>query len=154
MAQAAVIAAYRRTVVMSPAILVVEDNAAHRRLFVRILTQAGYPVRIAADAEAALAAVAHEQPALVLTDLRLPPISGKVLVGARHRRYPQVRIVVTSALGAAAAIPGVPFLAKPVALADLLACVEDVLARESPSEPSQAVAVVDVATTAPRRFGA
>ncbi len=61
-------------------ILVVEDDAAIRRLLQAALTRAGYHVIQAADARAALAALAIDKPVAVLLDLGLPDRDGLELV--------------------------------------------------------------------------
>jgi DNA-binding NarL/FixJ family response regulator len=58
------------------AVLVVDDDADLRALVRRLLEPLGYAVREASTAAEALDAVATEQPAVVLLDVRLPDISG------------------------------------------------------------------------------
>jgi two-component system, NtrC family, response regulator GlrR len=115
---------------MPPSILVVDDDVDLVRLFARILTRAGYPVRTAADGEEALAAIATELPSLVLTDLQMPRLPGQALIAQLQRQYPQVHIVVMSALGSSAAQADLPFLTKPVSSAVLLSLVQATLAPE------------------------
>jgi two-component system response regulator GlrR len=108
-------------------VLVVDDHQPTLRLFDRILTQAGYAVRTAGDGDEALAAIAVERPALVLTDLQMPRLPGAHLVAHLQRHHPQIRIIVTSAGSSGESVPGVPFLAKPFALAQLLTLVRETL---------------------------
>jgi len=61
-------------------VLVVEDDAAIRRLLHAALTRSGYQVIEAADARAALAALAIDKPDAVLLDLGLPDRDGLELV--------------------------------------------------------------------------
>ena len=61
-------------------VLVVEDDAAIRRLLQVALTRAGHCVVTAADARAALSALAIDKPAAVLLDLGLPDRDGLELV--------------------------------------------------------------------------
>jgi DNA-binding response OmpR family regulator len=112
---------------MRPAILVVDDHLPTLHLFDRILTIAGYVVRTAADGDEALAAIATERPALVLTDLQMPRVPGQMLIAHLQRHHPEVRIIVTSALGSGSALPDLPFLAKPFSLEQLLAKVRAAL---------------------------
>ena len=65
---------------MNAKVLVVDDDAAIRRLLVRTLERAGYGVVEAADARAALSAVAIDKPDLVLLDLGLPDRDGLELL--------------------------------------------------------------------------
>jgi DNA-binding NtrC family response regulator len=114
-------------VAMPPSVLIVEDHPPTLRLFARILTLAGYAVRTAADGDEALVAIAQERPALVLTDLRMPHVPGPALIAHLHQHHPQVRIIVTSALGSGMAVDGVPFLAKPFSQDQLLTLVRESL---------------------------
>jgi two-component system KDP operon response regulator KdpE len=61
-------------------VLVVEDDAAIRRLLQTALTRSGYHVIEAADARAALASLAIDKPEAVLLDLGLPDRDGLELV--------------------------------------------------------------------------
>lgn len=61
---------------MSERILVVDDDAPIRRTFDEHLSEAGYEVRTAADAEEALGILEEFDPALVVTDIRMPGMSG------------------------------------------------------------------------------
>jgi DNA-binding NtrC family response regulator len=113
---------------MPPSILVVEDHLPTLHLFARILTLAGYAVRTAEDGEEALAVIAQERPALVLTDLQMPRLPGPALIAHLQQHHPQVRIIVTSALSSGMAVDGVPFLAKPFSQARLLTLMRETLA--------------------------
>jgi CheY-like chemotaxis protein len=59
---------------MTAAVLVVEDNAAHRYAKVRLLTQAGYSVVEASDGEQALHNASRAE--VVLLDVFLPDMDG------------------------------------------------------------------------------
>ena len=108
-------------------ILLVYPDAAVARLLADVLSDAGYRVQIAVDGPSALHAIATCPPALVLLDLLLPGMSGHdLLARLRCADAPTLPIVVTSTnpstqdlltQGANAV------LIKPVAFADLLACV-------------------------------
>lgn len=65
---------------MSAVIMVVEDDPVPAATFKRVLEARGYAVVIAHDAEAALAQIATQPPALVLVDLILPGIDGLELL--------------------------------------------------------------------------
>jgi PAS domain S-box-containing protein len=62
-------------------IMVVDDNAATRRMVRNALIRSGHDVIEAADAETALALMKSEQPRVVLQDLGLPDTDGYALVG-------------------------------------------------------------------------
>jgi CheY-like chemotaxis protein len=66
---------------MNPArILVVDDDENLRWVLKTQLEDMGYAVSDAADGEKALAAIEKEPPALVLTDLKMPGLSGLELL--------------------------------------------------------------------------
>ena len=71
-------------------ILVADDDAASRLLVATVLQHAGHTVIEAADGDAALSAVAAENPDLLLVDLNMPGTSGVNVIrrlrgDARHR---------------------------------------------------------------------
>jgi two-component system chemotaxis response regulator CheY len=62
------------------AILVVDDEPAHRFLLRRIFERAGHEVVDAGDGAAALRAVAESPPDLVVTDMMMPVMNGAELI--------------------------------------------------------------------------
>jgi two-component system, cell cycle response regulator DivK len=60
----------------APSILVAEDNAEQRSLYVAILTGAGYRVLEAADGAEAVEVARRARPGLVLMDVTMPGTSG------------------------------------------------------------------------------
>jgi CheY-like chemotaxis protein len=78
-------------------VLVVEDHADSRRLFVQMLDALGARVLEAADGELALAVLEQERPDLVLCDLRMPVVDGleftvTVRQDARFRELPVIAV--------------------------------------------------------------
>jgi len=57
-------------------ILIVEDNASHRKLAALLLEKSGYQVLSAADAETGIRLASECQPALILMDIQLPGMDG------------------------------------------------------------------------------
>lgn len=57
-------------------ILIVEDNAVNRKLFLTVLRPHGYHLFTAVDGEEALEIAARELPDLILMDLQLPKMNG------------------------------------------------------------------------------
>ena len=74
-------------------ILVVEDDAAIRRLLQALLASAGYQVRTATDGEEAITSCAASRPAAVFLDVTLPEMSGWDVL-ARVRGLPDAPPVV------------------------------------------------------------
>jgi DNA-binding NarL/FixJ family response regulator len=68
-------------------VVVVDDHPSVRELVSTLLEEAGYRVREAATAREALALVEDEQPAVVLTDVVLPGMSGYELCRQLRDRY-------------------------------------------------------------------
>lgn len=75
---------------MTARILIVEDEAALSTLLAYNLEKEGFTVRVAADGEQAVEALAEEQPDLVLLDWMLPHYSG-IEICRRIRRDPATR---------------------------------------------------------------
>jgi DNA-binding response OmpR family regulator len=115
-------------------ILVVDDDAKIVRLVRAYLERDGYRVIEAGDGRAALAAVAREDPALIVLDLMLPEIDGLDVVRA-IRRTADTPIIILSARGTTAdRITGLgtgadDYLPKPFSPAELVARVARVLSR-------------------------
>lgn len=61
---------------LAPTIVVAEDNAEQRSLYVALLTGVGYRVLEAADGAEAVEVVRRERPGLVLMDVTMPGTSG------------------------------------------------------------------------------
>jgi DNA-binding NtrC family response regulator len=80
-------------------ILLVEDDASARELGVFNLRRAGYEVDAVDCGEAALAAFSPGTHALVITDLRMPGLSGLDLLRAVKERARDVPVIVVTAYG-------------------------------------------------------
>jgi putative two-component system response regulator len=88
---------YQTDTVSSGYILVVDDEAQIRDLISGYLTKGGYDCLSAATAEDALAlTVAHPDPALVLTDIRMPGVGGVELLHRLKQTNPSVQVVMIS----------------------------------------------------------
>ena len=107
-------------------ILLVDDDPDLLKLISLRLTSAGYRVRTAESGETALAAIAVQRPAVVVTDLRMPGIDGLQLFDAVNRQHPGLPVLILTAHGTipdavAATQRGVfGFLTKPFDSQDLL----------------------------------
>jgi two-component system NtrC family response regulator len=85
---------------MNPArILVVDDDDNLRWVLQTQLEQMGYVVSTAADAAAALEAIEADPPSLVLTDLKMPGMSGMELLEQIRREYSEIPVVMMTAFG-------------------------------------------------------
>jgi two-component system phosphate regulon response regulator PhoB len=118
-------------------ILIVEDEAALSTLLAYNLEKEGFTVRIAADGEQALEALAEEQPDLVLLDWMLPHLSG-IEICRRIRRDKATSglpVIMLTAKGEEAdRIRGLDtgaddYVTKPFSPAELIARVRALLRR-------------------------
>ncbi len=112
-------------------VLVVDDDRTVADVLGRLLTREGYAVDVAADGPAALAAIAHKPPDLVVLDVMLPGLNG-IEICRRLKQDPISRltpIVLVTGLGdRSKRIEGLDagaddFLDKPVDPQELLARV-------------------------------
>ena len=83
----------------APNVLIVEDDAATRRLYKFLLTNGGYPVLEAEDGVAALEQLALHQCDLVITDMNMPRMDGMDLIRAIRRDYNDVYVILITAFG-------------------------------------------------------
>ncbi len=119
-------------------VMIVDDNAATRRMVKNALSRAGYTVLEAPDGATARALMASGKPRLVLQDLVLPDVDGFTLVGElRAVGGPDVSILAFSGFVSKldeARISAVGFdhiIPKPIAPSALVPIIEAHLPRES-----------------------
>lgn len=85
---------------MDPArLLVVDDDDNLRWVLQTQLEQMGYSVTTAAGGETALQLMDSDPPALVLTDLKMPGMSGMDLLERIRRDYPEIPVLIITAFG-------------------------------------------------------
>lgn len=122
-------------------ILIVEDNARSRKLLRDVLGHHGYQVHEAESGEDGIALACRLAPQLILMDIELPGIDGvealRRLRNASPTRAIPVIAVTASVVGAEIRrLQDAGFdahLPKPVALKELLAAVEGLLAGNVPT---------------------
>jgi len=121
-------------------ILLVEDNEPIRVMAVRILEEAGYRVRQAANAREGASMIDVEDPDIVITDIFMPEGDGFEMMRELRRRDRQIPVIVMSGggqgtdlnfLGLADRLGAAVVLAKPFRRQQLLDAVEQVLAPRS-----------------------
>jgi PAS domain S-box-containing protein len=118
-------------------ILLVEDNDDVRKLVKEILTNLGYHVLDAANAEDALLALENHRGKidLMVTDIMMPGLSGLELAKRVSSMHPAMRVLFVSGLvdhdTAADALgePNVAYLKKPITPADLASKVAEIVSR-------------------------
>ena len=122
-------------------ILVVEDRDSLRRMLERALGGEGYEVASAADGAAGMRLLGERPFDFVLTDLRLPDVSGLEVLAASRSAQPRVPVVVLTGYGTVATaveamkLGAYDFLEKPLELDDLLRLVAGALAETREPEP-------------------
>ncbi len=83
-------------------VLVVDDDGAVGAVMGAQLRQAGYAVTVVSSGERALAALEETPFGVVLTDLRMPAMDGRKLMGEIHARWPGLPVVLLTAHGTVA----------------------------------------------------
>lgn len=128
-------------------ILLVEDEPSLRRLALAVLQEGGYHVVEASNGKEALQIAEHlaSEPALLLTDVVMPEMSGMTLAEELHHKWPGLVVLYTSGytdhalLQRNALRQDMPFLQKPYMPGSLLEQVAAVLE----TKPRPVVLVVD-----------
>ena len=110
-----------------PCILVVDDNADVLRVISRTLELAGYTVTHAADGFAGLAILETDCPDLLITDNRMPGMTGDALIVEARARFPDLRILRLSG-GGDEEHAGVTTLYKPFQPDELIEVVRELVA--------------------------
>ena len=86
----------------SPRVLIVEDDAAISDLMAAVLRDMGLTCDVAATGSRALELAALKRPTLVVLDLGLPEMYGKTVAGRLKLRYPNLPMMIVSALSSSA----------------------------------------------------
>ena len=120
---------------MKPKIMVVDDVDTIARVYARFLERQGYDVHIAFNGEEALALWENVRPDLVISDIRMPKMSGFELANKIKKMDPNQKIVLMTGYADEAEVleqqeaHGFPFFTKPADLQTTVAkIVSDVLA--------------------------
>ena len=88
-------------------ILVVDDDEAIRDSLTMLLQSSGYEVTTATHGFDALLQLKRSLPAIVLSDLNMPQMSGFELLSVLRRRFPQISVIaMTGAYHSGDAVPG------------------------------------------------
>jgi len=122
---------------MTRRILVVDDEESIRRVLQFRLDQEGYPVDVAEDAQQAIEFLNRQPYALVISDVRMPGMSGIDLLHKIRAAYPATEVVLLTAFGAiesavAAMKQGAfDYLTKPIEADELFLVVQRALERRA-----------------------
>ncbi len=128
---------------MSDAVVhVVDDDADARDSLAFLLETADFRVRTYPDAQAFLAALPQAEPGCVITDVRMPGMSGQELVKRLRNEASALPVVMITGHGdipmAVEAMRDgvVDFIEKPFSEARILAALERALASAAPAQPA------------------
>lgn len=118
-------------------VLVIEDEADLRALMADLLQEEGYAVESARDGVEGLRLIAQRMPDLILLDIKMPVMDGRMFVELLMARYPErAPIVVVTAVESAprrAAETGAEgWVGKPFDIDRLVQTVERHLRRPAP----------------------
>ena len=86
-------------------VLVVDDEAIIRETMTAVLESAGFVVRTAEDGFAALVALRQTLPDVIISDLRMPNMSGFEFLSVVRRRFPHIPVIVVTGEYLAADMP-------------------------------------------------
>lgn len=123
---------------MRARLLIAEDDADLRDLLQDDLEDAGYETSVAVDGRAALARIEREQIDLLITDVRMPGLSGDELLQAMRKRRAEAPVIVITAFGSVEqAVEMVKagafqYLTKPFDTDELLRLIEQALEQSAP----------------------
>jgi CheY-like chemotaxis protein len=86
-------------------VLVVDDKECIRSSMSMVLEELGYSVRTAEDGHSALREIHQESPDILLSDLKMPGMSGFELLTNVRRLFPSIKVIATSGSFATTEIP-------------------------------------------------
>ncbi len=114
-------------------ILIVDDEKNYLVVLDALLSEAGYDVLTAQNGATALSILAEDEVDLMVTDMRMPGMSGLELIGELRARHPDTQVIVMTAYGTvenaveAMKLGAVDYIMKPFENQELLLTVEKAL---------------------------
>ena len=142
----------------SAKILVADDDAAIRTVLTHALTGAGYEVACTDNAATLYRWADEGKGDLVITDVRMPGVSGLEMLPRLRQRRPDMQVIIISAQNALATAVAaneggaLEFLPKPFDVDELLATVSGALARRRDVAAPAAVDADDIAQAMDKTF--
>ncbi len=124
-------------------ILIVDDESEMRSALAHALTRGGFNVESAASGNDALLKIKKDPISLVITDIKMPEMSGMEVLGAVKKISPQIPVIVITAYGSihnaveAMRAGAADYLLKPFSFETLEATVKKVLASVESDPHSQ-----------------
>jgi CheY-like chemotaxis protein len=117
---------------MARCILLVDDEPTILQVVKTILETSGLVVLTAKDGSEALSVLDARLVDALLTDLRMPGMSGDELILEARRRYPSLPVCCMTAYGEEPGLKDVPLVRKPFRAHELIYTVNEVMARAEP----------------------
>ena len=120
-----------------PCVLVVDDEQSILEALSKVLQKEGLQVRTAPSGQAALEILRHHPVHVMITDLRMPGMTGEDLLKAAKTITPEVEVIVMTAYGtvenavAAMKLGAYDFIAKPLKRAAIVSTVRKSLDRHA-----------------------
>ena len=122
---------------MQHAVLVVDDEPAIRDMLTKALSREPYEILCAGSAEEALDIIAQEPVDVVLSDEKMPGMSGTEFLAIVRRKYPDtIRMILTGHASLESAIHAINkgeiyrFFTKPCNMVDLMVTIRQALQQQ------------------------
>jgi DNA-binding response OmpR family regulator len=134
-----------KPLVVTPAVLLLEDNEAYRTLLTEVLTRAGFEVCAAADGRRVAETLRQRSIDLVITDLVMPERDGIEIITDLRYSHPRLPVIAISGdvplnrdlyLTIAEKLGAARVLAKPFKMDELIAAAREALAASNAAGPS------------------
>ena len=115
---------------MPSQILILDDEKNYLLLLEAMLTDAGYTITALDDPETGLAFLEESEVDVVITDMKMPKVSGQQVLEHIKRNYPYIPVIIMTAFGSiegaveAMRLGAFDYIAKPFANDELLLTVE------------------------------
>ncbi|CAM2061798.1 DNA-binding transcriptional activator/ornithine decarboxylase inhibitor AtoC [Desulfovibrionales bacterium] len=110
-------------------ILILDDESNYLLILETILTEAGYATTALSDPEMGLAYLDESEVDVIITDMKMPRLSGREVLNRVHRNYPYIPVLIMTAYGSiegaveAMKVGAFDYITKPFSNEELLLSV-------------------------------
>jgi DNA-binding NtrC family response regulator len=125
---------------LSPLLLVVDDDPGQRSLLESFLSTLGFTIATADSGEKALVLLEEKEVDMMISDVRMPGMSGLDLLGQLRKSHPTLPVLLVTAFADvrdavnAMRDGAANYLEKPIDLDELQACVHQAVGNEASSD--------------------